>query len=96
MPIDFPTYEEIVNRARNDLANQLPDVDPTIFGSFARAFADSLSGRAYDLTLLQQQLIRQLLPQTAQSEFLERWAGYEGITRNSATGATSTIPARTP
>ena len=91
MPIDFPTYEEIVNRARNDLANQLPDVDPTIFGSFARAFADSLSGRAYDLTLLQQQLIRQLLPQTAQSEFLERWAGYEGITRNSATGASGFV-----
>lgn len=91
MPIDFPSYEDIVNRTRSDISALLPELDPTIFGSFVRAFADSQSGRAFDVVLLQQQILKQLFPQTADGEFLERWAEYEGITRNPATVAEGSI-----
>lgn len=85
MPIDTPTYNEIVERTRADIANELPDVDPTIFGSFVSALAVSNAGRHYDNVLVIEQLIRELFPQTATGEFLERWAGYEGLSRLPAT-----------
>lgn len=91
MPIDFPDYNEIVNRIRGDVQQNLPGVDPTIFGSFVRALADSLAGRSFDITVLQEQLLVQLFPQTATDEFLELWASYENITRNPATGSTGPV-----
>jgi uncharacterized phage protein gp47/JayE len=91
MPIEFPTYEDIINRILADVAANLPDVDPTIFGSFLRAFSTGLGGRSFDITLLQQQLLQQFFPQTATGEFLERWAGYEGITRSPATVGTGSV-----
>ncbi len=84
MPIDFPIYKEIIDRVRADIAANLPDTDPTIFGSFVRAFADSMAGRSFDIVVLQEQLLIQFFPQTATGEFLELWAGYEDLTRNPA------------
>ncbi|MCK5019187.1 MAG: baseplate J/gp47 family protein, partial [Candidatus Peribacteraceae bacterium] len=105
MPIETPTYNEITERIKSDIANELPDVDPTIFGSFVRAFAVSNAGRHYDNAILINQLIKELFPQTASGEFLERWAQYEGLSRIAAiasagsitvTGvATTSIPALT-
>lgn len=92
MPIEFPTYEDIVNRSRVDISRLIPDLDPTIYGSFIRGVVDSQSGRAFDIVLLQQQLLNQMFPQTADGEFLEkRWAAYEGLTRNPATPSTGSI-----
>lgn len=85
MPIDTSTYEEIVGRIRADIANALPDVDPTIYGSFVNAFAVANAGRHYDNVKLLEQLIKELFPQTASGEFLERWAQYEGLSRIPAT-----------
>lgn len=87
MSINFPTYQELIDRIRADIASNLPEVDPTLFGSIIRAISDSLAGRAKDVVDLQEQLIKQLFPQTAEGEYLERWAGYESITRNPAEAA---------
>jgi hypothetical protein len=48
MAIEKPTYNEIINRIRADVTAYLPDLDPTIFGSFIRALVESLAGRSYD------------------------------------------------
>lgn len=85
MPIDTDSYDQIVERTRADIANELPDVDPTISGSFINALAVANAGRHYDNTLLIQQLIKELFPQTASGEFLEMWAQYEGLSRLPAT-----------
>lgn len=91
MPIDFDTYSEIVSKIRGDLAVALPDVDPTIHGSWAKAFGDALAGRAYDLVITLQQLLQQAFPQTAEGEYLEMFAEWEGLTRNAATAASGDI-----
>lgn len=91
MPLDTPTYDQIVERVRADISNELPEVDPTIFGSFVSAFAVSNAGRHYDNVLLLEQLVRELFPQTATGEFLEMWAEYEGIYRLPASAATGNI-----
>ena len=79
MPINTPDYEEVVGRVRADIANSLPDVDPTIFGSFVNALAVANAGRHYDNVLLIKQLIKEFFPQTASKDFLELWGQYEGI-----------------
>lgn len=91
MSIEFPTYQELIDRIRADIAANLPGVDPTIFGSYVRALADSLSGRALDIVELQKQLLKEMFPQTATGKYQERWGGYEGLTKNPATEATGPI-----
>lgn len=91
MPIETQTYDQIAEQIKTDIANELPDVDPTIFGSFVRAFAVSNAGRHYDNVLLIQQLIKELFPQTASGEFLERWAQYEGLSRIAAIASEGNI-----
>ncbi len=84
MPINFPTLRNLVDRSRSDVRAELPDSDPTVFGSFIRAIVDSTASRAYDIVLLVEQALGQFFPQTATGVFLERWAGYEDLTRNPA------------
>lgn len=91
MTIDTPSYDQIVERMRADVSNELPDIDPTIYGSFASAFVVSNAGRHYDNILLLEQLVRMLFPQTAVDEFLEMWAQYEGLSRLPAFPATGNI-----
>ena len=91
MPINTDTYDQVVERTRADIANELPEVDPTISGSFVGALAISNAGRHYDNILLIQQLIKELFPQTASGEFLEMWAQYEGISRLPATPSNGLI-----
>ena len=81
----------MVDRTRSDVRNELPDSDPTVFGSFIRAITDSLASRAYDLVLLIQQALDQFFPQTSTGTFLERWAGYEDLTRLSSSSASGTV-----
>ena len=91
MAIKFPTFKNLVDRTRSDVRSQLPDSDPTIFGSFIRAITDSLASRAYDLVLLVEQALNQFFPQTATGIYLERWAGYENLERLAAQGSTGKI-----
>ena len=91
MALTYPGFNALSENARAELRRRKPDVDPTVFGSFARPFLDSAAALAYGNTLLVRDLERQLFPQTAEGEFLEFWGGYEGLERNPATGAIGTI-----
>lgn len=93
MPLNLDSYPQIAARIIADIANSLPDVDPTIAGSFVNALAVSNAGRHYDNVILISQLIKQLFPQTATDEYLELWAQYEGLNRLSATPGTGFITA---
>ena len=87
MPLSLPSFRDIINRIRADISSLLPNVDPTIFGSFIRGIVDSNAGRHYDNTLLVGQVEKEMFPQTAEGENLERWAQYEGLSRFVATPA---------
>jgi len=89
--IETLSYQEIRKRSRSDVSSALPDVDPTIHGSFTKTFVDSIGSRSFDIILLLQQLEKELFPQTATGEYLERWANYEALTRITATIATGPI-----
>jgi uncharacterized phage protein gp47/JayE len=82
--INKPTYQNIVDRIRSSLVSSLPDLDPTVYGSVVRAIADSLAGRSFDMVQLFSQLEKNLFPDTASGEYLERWGRYEGLLRKPA------------
>lgn len=91
MAIDFPTIEELTTRVQASMKAELPDSTPSLEGSFIRALAVAQATRANDVVNLVRQLVEQLFPQTATGAFLERWAGYEDLTRNAAVAASGTV-----
>ena len=91
--ITLRSLSEIINSIRADVSALLPSLDPTIFGSWVRVFTDSNAGRHFDNQQLIAQVEKELFPQTAEGEALERWAQYEGIDRFSATGSIGALTA---
>src|SRR5687767_6651702 len=91
MPLIRPTLNQIVQRARADLASLLPDLDPSIVGSFIRAIVDSFSIRINAAYILIQQAAKEAFPQSATGENIERFAQLVGLSRNPASGATGEV-----
>jgi len=88
----FPTPDYSTLRAAllRDIANQLPDAatgSDSDFAIRANAVAAALEG----LYQHQQWIIRQILPDTADSDYLERWASLYGIYRKAAVSGSGTI-----
>ena len=79
MPLTYPTYDELAAEIRAEFRRQLPNVDPTVFGSWARAFGDGNATLSQAITFLVRDLEKQLFPQTATGEFLARWGEYEDL-----------------
>lgn len=91
MPLSYPTLEQLIETARAEFRRQLPDIDPTVFGSWARGFIDGCGAMAHALGFVVRDLEQELFPQTATGEFLDRWGNYEKLPRNPATGASGFI-----
>lgn len=91
MPLDYPSFDDLSAQIRAEFRKQLPDVDPTVFGSWARAFADGNAVLAQSIMYLVRDLEQQLFPTTATGDFLDIWGTYEGLTRNPETPATGPI-----
>ena len=91
MPLSYPTLEQLIEIARAEFRRQLPDVDPTVFGSWARGFIDGCGAMAHALGFVVRDLEQELFPQTATGEYLDRWGDYEDLPRNPATGSSGFV-----
>lgn len=91
MPLSYPTLEQLIEIARAEFRRQLPDVDPTVFGSWARGFIDGCGAMAHALGFVVRDLEQELFPQNATGEYLDRWGDYEDLPRNPATGASGFV-----
>ncbi len=90
MPFDVPSFDTLRQRHLRDLQNQSPDADvSTDSDNFARASATSSAVEG--LYRHQQWMAAQLLPDTADTEYLEAHARLRGIVRKAATTATGTL-----
>lgn len=90
MPFLTPDYQAIRDAILRDIANQAPSANVASDGDYAvraNAHAAAIEG----LYQHQQWIVRQLFPDTADADYLERHAGLRGLTRKSATSATGTI-----
>ncbi|TXG76829.1 MAG: phage tail protein, partial [Rhodocyclaceae bacterium] len=85
-----PDYQAIRDAILRDIANQVPaasvgpDSDFTVRANATGAAVEGLYQH-------QQWIVRQLFPDTSDSDYLERHAGLRGITRKAATVATGAI-----
>jgi len=87
MPINFPSLSNLVDRTRSDIRGELPNSDPTIFGSFFRALAEGLSNRSYDIVLLVRQALDQSFIQTSSDIYLDRHGERYNLFKNVATNS---------
>jgi uncharacterized phage protein gp47/JayE len=91
MPLDYPTYSELVDTARASLRRNIPSIDPTVENQFAKTLVDSCAALAHSNNLQIRDLEKQLFPQTSEGDFLDLWLEYEGLTRNAATGGRGAV-----
>ena len=100
-----PSLSELIERNRGDFETRLPGADSRLRHSVLDVLARMHGGAAAGLYGYLDFNARQLMPDTAEAEYLARWASIWGVRRKAATPATasagatgvngSTIPAGT-
>ena len=90
MPFETPTLSEIAEDARAEL-NRLPGADSRLRRSLLDVWARIVAAAAWSLYGFASWISRQVFPDTAELEYLERWAAIWGIARIAATYATGSV-----
>jgi len=93
MAFNRPTLQTLIQRVQRDIDSRLAGADSFILRSVLYVVAKVLAALAYGLYGHQAYIARQIIPDTADSENLERhayWLG-RGMTRNPATSATGSV-----
>lgn len=90
MPFTRPTLQQIVDRTKQD-ARAVLGITTILRRSFLDALTRAIAGAAHLLHGHMTFISKQLFPDQAEQEYLERWAGIYGIQRTSATFAQLTI-----
>lgn len=93
MPFARPTLSELIGRARADYDARLPGADSSLARSVLDVIARVQSGAVSGLYGFLDFISRQILPDTAEREYLARHAAIWGIQRKSAAAASGTANA---
>ena len=88
MPFNRPTLTELVDRVRDDFDARMPGADSRLRRSALDVFGRVFAGGLHNVYGLLDWLSRQILPDTAESEWLNRHTADWGIIRKAATPAT--------
>lgn len=86
MPFTRPTLDQLISRAEADIAARL-GLGTLVPRGFLKAIARAHAGLMHGLYGYQEWASRQVLPDTADTEGLERWANDLGVPRKPATFA---------
>lgn len=91
MPISRPTLQELIERSRADIEARIPGADAhrgnSVLGSLARVHAGGMHGLYGFLVWI----AKQIIPDTADAEYLERWASLWGVARLQPVAATGNL-----
>jgi uncharacterized phage protein gp47/JayE len=87
MPFNRPTLSELIERAVSDLDSRIPGADARLRSSNLGVLARVHSGAVHSLYGYLDFISRQIMPDTAEAEYLERWASIWGISRKPAASA---------
>lgn len=88
MPFDRPILTEIIARIVADIESRLPGADARLRRNVLNVLARALAGASHGLHGHLYWAARQIMPDTAEAEYLERWASIWGIFRRAAVAAT--------
>lgn len=81
MGIDLYTLEELNNIGNSAIKSNLPELDPTVPGSFVRALVSANAILIYAAQRNITEAQKDFFPQTAEGEFLDFWAEINALTR---------------
>lgn len=91
MPFQRPTLTDLQQQIAADIESRLPGADSqlrrSLLGVLSRAFTGSMHGLYGFLDFTS----RQVFPDSAEAEFLDRWAGIWGVTRKPAWPASGNV-----
>lgn len=93
MAFNRPTVTQLIDRAAADIEARLPGADARARRSNLGVIARVLAGAAHGLYGFLEWLSRQLMPDTAEVEYLDRWAAIWGVTRKAAATAKGNVTA---
>lgn len=91
MPFSRPTLTAIIDRARADLDARLPGADSRLRRSALDVLARMLGGGVHGVYGYMDWAARQLMPDTADAEHLDRWASVWGVARKEAVASAGTV-----
>ncbi len=74
MPWPLISLRDRRRQVRDDIAAHLPGADASVPNSVLRVIADAQAALAHDNDLHLDWVARMMMPDTAEGEFLERWA----------------------
>ena len=85
-----PTLPVLIERVKGDLNARMGNTNALIPRSISWVMAHALAGAVWSLYLYQTWVSKQVIPDTAEGEYLERWARIFGVTRTGAVKASGT------
>ena len=92
MPLNTPqNSQEVENRSKVDIQNQLPESNPFLKNSWIAALISANSNRVFDFYQNLEEAVKQTFFDTSTDEFLERQASWFGVTKLQATQSTGSL-----
>jgi len=91
MPFNRPALADLIARAQADIESRLPGADASLRRSLLNVLARIHAGSVHALYGYLDWLAKQLMPDTAEAEHLERWSSVWGVNRLAATYATGSV-----
>lgn len=91
MAFTRPTLDTLRRDARAALEGRLPGADAALRFTVLKILADVVAGQTHLGFGYLDWIARQVIPDTAQADFLDRWAGLHGIPRRPATRAAGVV-----
>ncbi len=91
MPFNRPSLPDLIERAAGDVETRLPGTDARLRRSNLGVLSRVHAGAIHGLYGYLDWLAIQLMPDTAEVEYLNRWASIWGVTRKAAVKATGSV-----
>ena len=91
MAFETPTLSTLVARIKGDLNSRMGNSNALIKRSLAWVLAHVLAGAAWGLYQYQSWISEQILPDTAESSYLVRWARIWGLSKTPASKASGQV-----
>ncbi len=91
MPFNRPSLSDLIERAAGDIETRLPGTDARLRRSNISVLARVHAGVVHGLYGFLEWLALQLMPDTAEAEYLERWSSIWGVARKAAATASGSV-----
>src|SRR5574341_2077616 len=91
MAFERPTLPTLIERAAMDIEARLPGTDARLRRSNLNALARVHAGAVHGIYGFLDWISRQVIPDTADAEILDRWASWWGVPRKSAAQAKGNV-----